>query len=81
MTKPSIKGADLKVERLSFVTQAGLKSLNDLSAMSEKDMVELCEQFPKAASQLIIDLFTEWGLASAEAAKYKTAHDTLLNRS
>jgi hypothetical protein len=75
MTKPVTKPSDLKVERVPFVTLANLKSLSDIRQLSEVDLLELCTQFPKAVTQLIIDLNTAWGLAEAKAADLTKEND------
>lgn len=71
MAKPPTKTQDLKVERVPFVTMAALKSLTEINNLSEADLLELCQQFPKAAAQLIIDLNTEWGLALTDLGKLR----------
>jgi hypothetical protein len=71
MPKPATKTSDLKIERASFVQLANLSSLKEINSLSETDVIELCQQFPKAAGQLIIDLNTALGLAEAELQKAK----------
>ena len=56
MTEISATLVDLAVPRVSFRQEAEIPSLLDVSRLSRQDLAELCENFPIAASNLIVDL-------------------------
>ena len=67
---------DLKVLKTPFIQRAKIKSLDDMSLVAEKDLIELCQNHPIGMSQLIVDLFRE---RAEMAVRNKTQAKTILD--
>lgn len=63
---------NLSVSRPSFVEECGLKSIDDVLQLTEANLEEICENYPKAGAALIIDLLSELFAKKMSAARSVT---------